>query len=71
MNNKIEKPIILKLKELEEEIIKLINCSEIPAFILKPMFEKLLNQLQIIEQEELESETKKYNEQLQKKESDK
>lgn len=71
MNNKIEKPIILKLKELEEEIIKLINSSEIPAFILKPMFEKLLNQLQIIEQEELESETKKYNEQLQKKESDK
>lgn len=67
MNNKIEKPIILKLKELEEEIIKLINSSEIPAFILKPMFEKLLNQLQIIEQEELESETKKYNEQLQKK----
>lgn len=71
MNNKIEKPIILKLKELEEEIIKLINSSEIPAFILKPMFEKLLNQLQIIEQEELENETKKYNEQLQKKESDK
>lgn len=71
MNNKIEKPIILKLKELEEGIIKLINSSEIPAFILKPMFEKLLNQLQIIEQEELESETKKYNEQLQKKESDK
>lgn len=71
MNNKIEKPIILKLKEFEEETIKLINSSEIPAFILKPTFEKILSQLQMIEQEELESETKKYNEQLQKKESDK
>ena len=39
MGKKIDKPILLKLRELEEEIIKLINSSEIPAFILKPSIE--------------------------------
>lgn len=62
MENKIEKPTILKLKELEKQIVELINNSDIPAFVLKPTFEKILNQLEIIEQQELENETKKYNE---------
>lgn len=70
MQNKIEKPTIIKLKETEQQLIDIINNCEIPAFILKPLFEKLLNQLQLIEQQELENETKIYNEKLEK-ESDK
>lgn len=49
MGKKIDKPILLKLRELEEEIIKLINSSEIPAFILKPSIEKVYRQLELIE----------------------
>ena len=62
MNNIIEKPIILKLKELEEEIIKLINSSEIPAFILKPMIEKICRQLEILEEQEYLKEKENYKE---------
>ena len=64
MKTKIEKPTILKLKELEQEVIEIINNSGIPAFILKPTFERILSQLQTIEQQELENETKKYNEKI-------
>ena len=69
MKKQIEKPTILKLKEFEEKVIELINNSNIPAFILKNPIEKILNQLQIIEQQELEKEIELYNQQL--KEGDK
>lgn len=62
MKKEIEKPTILKLKEFEDEIIKIINESNIPAFILKNTFEKMLIQLQIMEQQELENAIKSYNE---------
>ena len=69
MKKQIEKPTILKLKEFEEKVIELINNSNIPAFILKNPIEKILNQLQIIEQQDLEKEIELYNQQL--KEGDK
>lgn len=69
MEKEIEKPMILKLKEFEDNIIQLINESNIPSFILKNTIEKILNQLQIIEQQELENAIKLYNENI--KEGDK
>lgn len=69
---KIEKPTILKIKEAEEEIIKIINNSKLPAFILKPIIEKILRQIEILEEQELINETNNYNEALNnEKESDK
>lgn len=69
---KIEKPTILKIKEAEKEIVKIINNSKLPAFILKPIIEKILRQIEILEEQELINETNNYNEALNnEKESDK
>lgn len=63
----MEKPTILKLKEAEEEITKIINTCGVPAFVLKPMIEKIYRQLEIIEQQEYIKEKENYE----KKESEK
>ena len=41
----MDKPIILKIKDTEESIINTINKSELPAFLLRPIVEKIFNQL--------------------------
>lgn len=66
MNNN-DKPTIIKLKETEEKIINLLNSSDIPAFVLKPMVEKIYRQLEILEQQEYEKEKQSYQEQTEKK----
>lgn len=50
--NQKEKPLILKVKETENKIIGIINESHIPAFIIKPLIEKIYNQLVNLEQQE-------------------
>ena len=51
-NNQKEKPLILKVKDLENRMVATINNAGIPAFIIKPIIEKILNQLNILEQQE-------------------
>lgn len=63
---KIEKPIIIVLNETEAKVVKVLNESSLPAFILKPMLERILNQTQEIEKKEIEEATRIYNEQLMK-----
>ncbi len=63
---KIEKPIIIVLNETEAKVVKALNESSLPAFILKPMLERILNQTQEIEKKEIEEATRIYNEQLMK-----
>lgn len=46
--------IILKKKEFEEKLVELINKSELPAFILKPIIKDLFEQLNMLEQQQLE-----------------
>lgn len=46
--------IILLKKEFEEKIVTLINESNLPAFILKPIIKELFEQLNILEQQQLE-----------------
>ena len=46
--------LILKKKEFEEELVKLINSSNLPAFILKPVIKDLFEQLNVLEQQQLE-----------------
>ena len=68
----IKKPTILKLKETEEKLIQVINNSELPSFILKPIIEKILKQIELLEEQEFINETNNYNELLKKeRESDK
>lgn len=46
--------VILIKKEFEEKLVKLINESNLPAFILKPIIKDLFEQLNILEQQQLE-----------------
>lgn len=46
--------IILMKKEFEEKLVKLINESNLPAFILKPIIKDLFEQLNVVEQQQLE-----------------
>lgn len=66
----MEKPINLKVKEFEEQLVKLINESNIPAFITKVSVEKILRQLEILERKEFEISAKEYQESLKESEKD-
>lgn len=44
--------IIIKEKEVREKIINIINSSELPAFILKPIIKDLYEQLNNIEEQQ-------------------
>ena len=46
--------IILKKREFEENLVNLINESNLPAFVLKPIVKDLLEQLNILEQRQFE-----------------
>lgn len=46
--------VILIKKEFEEKLVKLINESNLPAFILKPIIKDLFDQLNILDQQQLE-----------------
>lgn len=65
-NNMIEKPLIMILGETEEKIVRIINETNLPAFILKPMLERILNQIQNLEQHEKEEAIRIYNQELMK-----
>lgn len=46
--------LILRKQELEEEIIKLVNNANLPAFIIRPILNDLYNQVLIQEHQQLE-----------------
>ena len=60
------KPIILAIKETEEEIEKIINNAGLPAFFLRYILEKIEKDLVVIEQKEIDIASQKYNEELEK-----
>lgn len=50
----MEKPFTLIVQDTEEKIIKILNESKIPAFVLKNILQNLFNQLSEIEKNEVE-----------------
>lgn len=65
----MEKPLILQIKDIEEDMMKKINESGLPAFILRPILEKIYNQLIQIEKNEVATAIRQFNESLIEKES--
>ena len=65
-NDKMEKPFTIKVQETEQEIIKVINNSNLPAYVLKTIFQNLYNQLEEIDNKEMQ----KYAESLKNKETE-
>lgn len=46
--------LILKENKFKEDIVAVINNSELPAFILKPILKELIEQVCLLEQEQYE-----------------
>lgn len=63
----MEKPINLKALDLENGVVKLLNDSKLPAFIIKPILERIMNQVLNLEKMQLENAQKEYEESLKKK----
>ena len=59
--------IILQKRDFEEELVKLIKESKLPAFVVKPIIKDVFEQLNILEQQQLEQ-AKKIKEEKEKKE---
>lgn len=66
----MEKPTVLKLKETETKLIQIINESNIPIFIIRPVLERIISEVRILEQKEYEQEKLKYEESLKDKKED-
>lgn len=61
----MEELILLK-KDFEEKLVDIVNKSNLPAFILKPIIKDLFDELNILDQQQLEQAQK--NKQLKNKE---
>lgn len=60
----MEKPLTLLAVDFENDLIDLINNSGLPAFIIKPMFEKMLVSIKQAERKQLEVDRESYNKSL-------
>lgn len=56
----MEKPFTIKINEFSENLIKLVNSSKLPVYVLKNEIEKVYAELNRIDEEEII----KYNESL-------
>jgi len=56
----MEKPFTIKINEFSENLIKLVNSSNLPVYVLKNEIEKVYAELNRIDEEEIS----KYNENL-------
>lgn len=50
----MEKPLAIRIQETENELVKIINNSGLHSYILKNILEKIFNQLNEIEINEIE-----------------
>lgn len=70
MKNK-PKPFTLLVKETEEELVKIINSSNIPAFCLKQILSNLYNQLNELENQEIKDYQEKERKEKENEKTDK
>lgn len=56
----MNKPITMQIKELKTQIIKDINESELPAFIIETMFRDLYNEIRLLAIEQEKREEQEY-----------
>lgn len=70
----MDKPFTIKVQEAEQELIKIIEKSSLPVYVLKIILQNLYNQLDLIDNKEMQKyadSLKLKQEKSQKKESDK
>lgn len=62
------KPANLIIEETKENLVKVINESGLPPFLLEPVLKDLYNQINILKQQELEQSKKQYEDSLKQEE---
>ena len=67
MATKIQKPITLLKQEFAEELIKYINDSSLPPFLIEYILRDIINKVHLASVQQLELDTKKYQDQISKK----
>lgn len=60
----MNKPANLIVEETKENIVKTINESGLPPFLVEPIIKDLYNQVSILKQQELEQSKKQYEDSL-------
>ena len=58
------KPANLIIEETKENLVKVINESGLPPFLVEPIIKDLYNQINILKQQELEQSKKQYEDSL-------
>ena len=58
------KPANLIIEETKENLVKVINESGLPPFLLEPILKDLYNQISILKQQELEKSKQEYENSL-------
>lgn len=67
----MNKPANLLVEETKENIVKTINESGLPPFLVEPILKDLYNQINILKQQELEQSKKQYEDSLKQEEKKK
>ena len=62
----MNKPANLIIEETKEKIVKVINESGLPPFLLEPILKNLYDQISILKQQELEKSKQEYENSLNK-----
>lgn len=65
------KPANLIMEETKENIVKIINESGLPPFLVEPIIKDLYNQVSILKQQELEKNRQEYENSLKQEEKKK
>ena len=60
----MNKPANLIVEETKENIVKIINGSGLPPFLMEPILKDLYNQISILKQQELEKSKQEYENSL-------
>lgn len=60
----MNKPANLIVEETKESIVKIINGSGLPPFLIEPIIKDLYNQVNILKQQELEKSKQDYENSL-------
>ena len=67
----MNKPANLIVEETKENIVKIINESGLPPFLVEPIIKDLYNQVSILKQQELEKNRQEYENSLKQEEKKK
>lgn len=67
----MNKPANLIVEETKENIVKIINGSGLPPFLLEPILKDLCNQINVLKQQELKKSKKEYEDSLKQEEKKK